>query len=96
MVFIRCCDSGAEETQEHLKKCEGAANERRGLEDWEKWQTHVTFWKRMTKRIGEREVEEKKKKKEENDRLKRNRARLRRDRLLQTTTRRELQANGRK
>ena len=33
----------------------------------------VTFWKRMTKRIEEREVEEKKKKKEENDRLKRTR-----------------------
>ena len=35
----RCCDSGEEETQEHLEACAGTENERRGLEDWEKWQT---------------------------------------------------------
>ena len=43
-------------------------NERQGLEDWEKWQTRVTSWKRRTKRIKERDVEE-----EEKDEMKHSR-----------------------
>ena len=56
---------------EYLEVCAGTENERRGLEDWEKWQTRVTFWKRRTKQNQERDVEEKKK--EEKDQLKRSR-----------------------
>ena len=50
---------------EHLEVCPGTGNKRRGLQDWEKWQTREKFWKRMSKKFEEREIEEMKKGKKE-------------------------------
>ena len=72
-MTCRCCDSGEDETQEHLEVCAGTGNKQRGPEDWEKWQTRVMFWKRMTKKLAEREIEEMKKRKKEEKAQKRTR-----------------------
>ena len=71
-MICRCCDSGEEETQEHPEVCAGTENERRGLEDWDKWQTRVTFWKRMTKKFEKRKLEKLKRRKREEQARKRN------------------------
>ena len=57
-MICRCCESDEEETQEHLEVCKGTENKRQGLENWDRWQTRVTFWRRMQKKAEEREAEE--------------------------------------
>ena len=52
------CEEDEAEMQEHLEVCKGTENEQRGLKNWNKWQTRVTYWKRMRKRIEDREEEE--------------------------------------
>ena len=79
----------------HMEEvCAGTGNERRGLEDWEKWQTRVTFWKRMTKRFEAQEIEEKKKEKAQMRCVPD--ARPRSKGLRQITKRLRLQAKGSK
>ena len=41
-----------------MQVCKGTEKEQRGLINWDRWQTRLTFWKRMKKRIEEREAEE--------------------------------------
>ena len=53
--------------QEHLEVCKGTENEWRGLENWDRWQTQMTFWRRMQKKVEEREAEEARRRKLEKE-----------------------------
>ena len=54
-MTCRCCEEDKAETQEHLEICKGTENEQRGLKNWNRAQTRMTFWKRMRRRIKDRE-----------------------------------------
>ena len=66
-MTCRCCGEDEAETQEHLEICKGTENEQRGLKNWNRWQTRVTFWQHMRKRSEEREEEEAMRRRQEKD-----------------------------
>ena len=57
-ISFRFCQSGEEETQEHLEVCVGCDFERRGLKISVKSDI-VKFWLRMEKKLQEKKEEEK-------------------------------------
>ena len=66
-MTCRCCEGDEAETQEHLEVCARTENEQQGLENWDRWQTRVTFWRRMQKKVEEREAEEARRRKLEKE-----------------------------
>ena len=58
MQTLRHCDTGADETQEHLEVCTGLSHEQRGLNmDEEKGK--LIFWRRMAPKLKELTNEDK-------------------------------------
>ena len=57
-ISCRFCQSGEEETQEHLEVCVGCDFERRGLKMSVRSDI-VKFWLRMEKKLQEKKEEEK-------------------------------------
>ena len=58
-LSCRFCQSGGEETQEHLEVCVGCEFERRGLKMSVR-SDKVKFWLRMEKKMMEKKLQEKK------------------------------------
>ena len=50
-LSCRFCDSGADESQEHLEECGGCEFERRRV-NMTSWKGRVIFWRRMTTKIS--------------------------------------------
>ena len=67
-LSCRFCDTGEEETQEHLEVCVGCDHERRGLRMSVRSDI-VWFWRRMEVKIMEKKLMEKKVKEEDRNQV---------------------------
>ena len=72
-MTCRCCEGDEAETKEHLEMCAGTENQQRGLENRDRWQTRVNFWRRLQKKVEGREADEVRRRKLEKEARKQNR-----------------------